>query len=175
MLVAVDPPVIVAWRPAVENDLLASGIAATVASPGVVYGHGRGIPALIPGGPRTGSGALTTIGDGHQRWATVHVDDLAELYVLLLEKGSGFGRVIAGGGDNPAVRDLTHAVAGSAGVAPETDETTRARLGAGFADALLLDQRASGGRARALGWSPSRPSLLEEFTNGSNSYRGTGA
>lgn len=161
-----DPPAIVAWRLPVERSLLDSGVAATVVAPGIVHGHGRGIPTLIPAGPRTADGSLTMIGDGRQRWTTVHVDDLAELYVLLLERGSGFGTVIAAGGDNPTVRDLASAAAGLAGVAPEDVADTRARLGAPFADALLIDQRADGARARSLGWTPTRPGLLTEFTDG---------
>lgn len=162
-----DPPAIVAWRPPVEQALLGSGVAATVVAPGIVYGHGRGIPALIPGGPRTPSGALTMIGDGHQRWTTVHVDDLAELYALLLERGSGLGHVLGVSGDNPTVRELASAVAGPAGVVAEDATDTRSRLGAPFADALLIDQAADGAKARSLGWAPARPSLLSEFGRGS--------
>ena len=164
---AFDPPAIVAWRLPVEQSLLEAEVAATVVAPGIVHGHGRGIPALLAGGPRTASGALTMIGDGTQHWTTVHVDDLAELYVLLLEKGSGLGRVIGVGGDNPTVRELAVAAAGPAGVRAESAADSRSRLGASFADALLISQQATGERARSLGWTPSRPSLLTEFGRGS--------
>lgn len=163
----VDPPAIVAWRVPVEQSLLGADVAATVVVPGIVYGDGRGIPALVAGGPRTEDGALTLIGDGRQHWVTVHVDDLAELYVQLLEQGSGFGHVVAAAPGNPTVRELAAAVAGPAGVAAQDVAGTRARLGASFADALLIDQGADAARARALGWAPRRPSLLDEFTRGS--------
>jgi hypothetical protein len=51
-------------------------------------------------------------------------------------------------------------------VHPETVDSTRERLGGPFADALLLDQQASGAKARSLGWVPTRRTLLEEFSDG---------
>ena len=46
------------------------------------------------------------------------------------------------------------------------ERADRLRLGA-FGEALLLDQQASGTRARnTLGWSPTRPSLLAEIEDG---------
>ncbi|WP_395726261.1 NAD-dependent epimerase/dehydratase family protein [Nakamurella sp.] len=162
-----DPPALVAWRLPVERSLLDSDVAATVVAPGIVHGHGRGIPALVAGGPRAASGALTMIGDGSQHWVTVHVDDLAELYVLLLERGSGLGTIIGASGENPTVRQLATAAAGPAGVLAASVSDSRTRLGDDFADALLISQQATGERARSLGWSPSRPGLVAEFVSGS--------
>lgn len=162
-----SPPAITAWRPDLEREVLTAGLAATVVVPGIVYGHGRGIPGLISGGPRTASGALTVIGDGRQHWTTVHVEDLAALYVLVLERGSGLGHVIGVSGTNPTVRELGEAVAGVAGVHPETADSSRKRLGGPFADALLMDQQATGAKARSLGWVPTRRPLLAEFAEGS--------
>jgi nucleoside-diphosphate-sugar epimerase len=53
------------------------------------------------------------------------------------------------------------------GVVPETVAQSRARFGGPFADALLLDQQASGATARtALGWQPSAPPLVVELAAG---------
>lgn len=160
-----DPPAVVAWRLPVENDLLTGDVAATIVAPGVVFGHRRGIPAAVFGA-RAADGSLPLVGDGSQHWTTVHVDDLAGLYVLLLERGSGLGHVIGASGDNPTVHELAVAAAGPAGVRAESVADSRSRLGAGFADALLISQQASGERARSLGWTPSRPTLLAEFAGG---------
>jgi hypothetical protein len=65
------------------------------------------------------------------------------------------------------VLELAEAAAGDAGVLPETADESRARLGAAFADALLLDQAASAAKARSLGWKPAGPTLIEEFKTGS--------
>ena len=75
--------------------------------------------------------------------------------------------MIAASGDNPTVRELAEAAAGDAGVLPETDDESRARLGAAFADALLLDQASSGAKAHSLGWTPAATTLVQEFKTGS--------
>ena len=160
-----DPPALTAWRPQVEAIALDSDLVASVVVPAVVYGYGQGLPNLISQAPRTADGALTLIGDGSQHWGTVHVDDLAALYLLVLQAGRRVGSVVGVTADHPTVRELAEAT-GSA-VAPESAEATRARLGEAFADALLLDQQFDNGYALSLGWQPSAPTLAEELRSGS--------
>ncbi|MEV6040493.1 NAD-dependent epimerase/dehydratase family protein [Nonomuraea sp. NPDC052116] len=155
-----------AWRVERQRRVLESGLKASVVSPSVVYGHGKGIPAeMFTHGPRTEDGALRLIGSGEQHWSTVHVDDLAELYVDVLERAPGGELYIATSGVNPTVREMAQAAVGPEGtLAPESADETRARLGELLADALLLDQQAQGTRAmQQFGWSPSRPTVLEEL------------
>ncbi|MGN7798937.1 NAD-dependent epimerase/dehydratase family protein [Leifsonia sp. 22587] len=171
----VAPPAITAWRSAAE-DLVrgAEGVRGTVVVPSIVYGHGKGLPNVVADAPRTegAAPALRLIGDGSQHWATVHVDDLAALYVLALEHGTAGATYIGAGGQNPTVRELGEAAAQAAGltggaVAEPVDET-RSRLGEGLAEALLLDQQARGSKARIdLGWEPNGATLLEELLVGS--------
>jgi len=149
-----NPPALTAWRGAVETMLVESDVAATVIEPAIVYGHDAGILTMLASGPRSESGALILIGDGTQHWATVHVDDLAELYRLVLEGGNRLGYLIAASGTNPTVAELGLAIAGEFGVIASTREATQARFGEEFADALLLDQCADGAKARSLGWVP---------------------
>lgn len=156
------PPDLVAWRVPQEERLLASGVDVSIVAPGIVYGHGRGLVGLVTEAPRTPSGALRLIGDGSQRWTFVHVDDLARLYVAVLEHDRPLGRVIGSDGSPTTVHALAASVAGPAGVAPESAEATRERLGAAFADALLLDQDASGEKARSIGWVPEVTSVIDE-------------
>jgi nucleoside-diphosphate-sugar epimerase len=174
-----DPPAITAWRGANEARVLAAeGIRTAVVVPSIVYGHGKGLPNVIVDAPR-GDGAasaLRLIGDGAQHWATVHVDDLAALYVLAFENGDAGALYIGANGTNPTVRELGEAAAEAAGIAgrveAESDEESRERLGAALADALLLDQQARGSRARIdLGWEPNGPSLVEEIASGSYASR----
>lgn len=54
----------------------------------------------------------------------------------------------------------------TAAAAPETEDDSRARLGGPFPDALPLDKQATGAKARALGWTPTGPPLIDEFTTG---------
>ncbi|MEU1501084.1 NAD-dependent epimerase/dehydratase family protein [Streptomyces sp. NPDC005732] len=165
------PMALLAWRPPIERDVLAIPTRTGIVVPGIVYGHGAGIPNVLTQAPRTASGALTLAGDGTQHWITVHVDDLADLYVRVLRHGRAGSYWIASDGENPSVRTLGEAASRAAGaggaVAPETAEETVRRLG-GLAEGLLRDQSATGDRARSeLGWKPTRPSLAEELEHGS--------
>ncbi|MFB9407474.1 NAD-dependent epimerase/dehydratase family protein [Dactylosporangium matsuzakiense] len=161
-----QPPALTAWRVPVEQSLLDSPIAATIVAPGIVYGHGGGIPAGVLAPARDDQGRVRLIGDGSQHWTSVHVDDVASAYRIVLEHGSPLGRLVIASGTNPTVLELAEAAAGAAGVAPENVEDSRGRLGAAFADALLLDQQASGARARELGWNPVGVSLVSQLRSG---------
>jgi nucleoside-diphosphate-sugar epimerase len=166
-----NPPALTRWRPAVEAGVLDSDLVASILVPAVVYGHRGGLPNLIVDAPRDGSGRLVLIGDGSQHWGVVHVDDLAVLYVAVLESGRALGRVLAVTDENPTVRDLGEA--NGADVVGEPVERTRARLGEAFADALLLDQQFVPGRkAAALGWSPQGPTLIDDLREGSYAEHG---
>jgi nucleoside-diphosphate-sugar epimerase len=159
------PPALTAWRGATEQSVLTSGLTATIVAPGIVYGQGSGIPAGVL--RRDDQGKVRLVGDGTQHWTTVHVDDIAALYRTVLERGEGLGYVAGVSGENPTVRELGEALAGEAGVVPESVEASRERLGALFADALLLDQQATGAKAKRLGWTPKGPSLVDELRSGS--------
>ncbi|MEU4688897.1 NAD-dependent epimerase/dehydratase family protein [Actinoplanes sp. NPDC023714] len=162
-----NAPALVAWREEVDvRALAAPGIRSVLIEPGIVFGHGRGIPGLVVEAARQGH----LIGDGTQHWTTVHVDDLAALYVLALEKAEPGSVFLGVSGDNPTAGELGEAAARRLGAggrpAPEDPAATVARLGY-FGAALLLSQRASGAKARrVLGWKPVRPSLIEEIAAG---------
>ena len=151
-----------AWREEHETRLLSSAIHGTVIRPGVVHGHGGGMVNLLVHGPRTDDGAVVLIGSGDQHWTTIHVDDLADLYLLVLEQAPGGQSYLAVSGENPTVREIALALVGTEGaVAAESDDDARARFGDAFAEALLLDQQATA--ASPFGWAPQRPSLVDEL------------
>ena len=168
------PPALTAWRTAVEQLVLEADLLTTIVAPGIVYGYGAGIPGAMFGAPNE-AGQIPLIGNGDQHWVTIHVDDVAALYVTALERGERLGYLIAGSGINPTVRELGEAAAvGKArttgegvAVVPESADASRARLGALFADALLLDQQTAATTAKALGWKPTARTLVEEFRTGS--------
>lgn len=168
-----NPPRLTAWRvPIAERVLAAPGVRGVVIAPALVYGHGGGLVNLVAAGPRTegDAPALTMIGHGDQHWATVHVDDLADLYVRALEGAPAGSYFIGASGVNPTVREITEAVSRTIGldgrVAPETVVQTLERLGL-LGEALLLDQQAGGEAARRiLGWAPERPSILDDIAAG---------
>ena len=59
-----------------------------VIRPAIVYGRGGGIPAEFSESARK-EGAARVVGTGENRWTLVHVDDLADLYLLALEQAPG--------------------------------------------------------------------------------------
>ena len=158
---------LVAWRPALERDVLAAG--GTVIRPAIVYGRGGGIPAMLVDEGRE-RGAVRYVGDGTQHWPVVHVDDLADLYVRALDAPGGTLLHAASGASHP-MRAIAEAASHAAGVPGRVEawplDTAREALGS-FADALALDQRVSGDRAKEmLGWRPEGPSIIEEIQHGS--------
>lgn len=164
-----DPTPIVAWRAEVEGtvrEAAAWGIRPVAVRPAVVYGRGGGTPGTFVAAARK-KGVVRYVGDGTQRWPFVHVDDLANLYVLALDAPAGTVLNAAAGPSLP-VRDVAEAAAQAHGatVEPWPLEEARERLGA-YADALALDQQVSAGRALALGWKPSRLSVLDDLRSGS--------
>jgi hypothetical protein len=80
-------------------------------------------------------------------------------------------RTSLGNGVYSAVAELTEAAAasvGAPGAVPGSDTEARGRLGDDFAEVLLLDQGTTAAKARSdLGWTPSRPTLVDEFLQGS--------
>ena len=165
------PPALTAWRLPLDARVRAAandGVRSVLIAPGIVYGRGGGLPNVIKDGPRA-DGALLYPGD-EQHWTTVHVDDLARLYVLAFDRATAGSYYLGVGGDNPLVEDLARSASHAAGldgrVAAEPEDASRERLGP-ILDALVLDQQATGAHARSLGWKPRERTLVDELVIGS--------
>jgi NAD dependent epimerase/dehydratase family enzyme len=168
-----NAPALVSWKEPIESRVLgAKGMRGTVIVSATAYGDGGGgLPGLLLGSPRDSAGNLIMLGTGQQHWSTVHVADLADFFRRVLEDDSARGRYVIGNGVRSTVAELTNAAAvavGAPGAVPGSDAEARARLGDYFAEVLLLDQATDAAKARAdLGWRPSRPSLADDFREGS--------
>jgi nucleoside-diphosphate-sugar epimerase len=168
-----NAPALVSWREPIERRVLgATGMRTMIIIAGVAYGDGGGgIPGLLLSSPRNDADNLIMLGTGQQHWPTVHVADLANVFRRVLETDSAHGYYVIGNGVNSTVAELTEAAAvaaGAPGAVPGSDDEARARLGDYFAEVLLLDQGTDAAKARAeLGWRPTRPTLIDEFRNGS--------
>jgi len=168
--VPANPLPIVSYRPLLEQQVLAaaeSGVRSVVIRPGIVYGNGGGIPALLLDLARK-HGVGRYFGGAETRWPMVHVDDLAELYALAVE--SAPAGTLLHGVDEPAVSLVALAAATdlAAGGVGRTEPWLRpeasAALGEPFADALALDQAVSGQRARdLLGWRPADRNAVRDL------------
>ena len=171
------PAALVAWRQGVEDRVregARQGIRTVIIRPAIVYGRGGGIPAGFVKSARE-EGAARHIGTGENRWPLVHVDDLADLYLLALEHAPAGSVLLGVNGPSRSVRDIAAAASRAAGAGGRTVawplEQAREKLGA-YADALVLDQQASGRRAKELlGWKPHRPDVLEDIERGSYAGR----
>ncbi len=163
------PVDLVRFRQDVEARVLAAaaeGVHPIVIRPGWVFGH-HGGTAMMMVASATQGGAARYVGDGQNRWTTVHADDLADLYLLALERAPA-GSIFNGVHGAPVpLLEIARAASEGAGaggrVEPWPLDQARQVLGV-FADAIACDQVISGELAqRELGWRPLRHGILEEL------------
>lgn len=159
----------VVWRPAIERSVLEARtgrLVTAVVRPGMVYGGSAGLVSAFFETAARG-GAAIVVGDGLNRWAPVHRDDLAALYLQVLEaRAAGIYHAVEERSER--VLDVARRASEIAGARGAVDllplEDARAAMGP-FADALCLDQVVAAERSSGLGWRPSRRILsggLEE-------------
>jgi nucleoside-diphosphate-sugar epimerase len=168
-----NPTPLVAHRAAIEQEVLGykdRGVRAIVIRPALVYGRGGSIPKMIAQSARE-TGAARFVGDGENRWPFVDVDDLAQLFVLALEKAPPGSLYHAAHGPSYRVREVAEAAsigAGAKGKIHATPLEEARKTMYAFADALVLDQQVSGEKAKKeLGWSPRAGSVLDDLRTGS--------
>jgi nucleoside-diphosphate-sugar epimerase len=173
---AVDPPEHVAWRPAHEATVLSAAsptLRTVVVRPGIVYGGSRGIVSDMIKDAL--NGLVRVVGTGKNRWPLVYDRDLGELYVKILESPDAVGIFHANDEADEKVSDIVEAIAAQVPQRPDVRfmpiEEAHKKFGP-KADALVLDQKVRSPKARALGWTPTLPGvvnsvarLLEEFRN----------
>ena len=172
----VNPTPLVAHRPAIEQEVLGykgRGVRTIVIRPALVYGRGGSGPTMFTKSAKE-TGAARYVGDGQNRWAFVDVDDLAQLYVLALEKAAPGSLYNAAQGPSYRVREVAEAASIGAGAKGKTQawplEEARKTMHA-FADALVLDQQISSEKAmKELGWSPRAGSVLDDLKTGSYTW-----
>jgi len=169
------PAAAVEWRVGQEKALLAAngeGLAVSVIRPGMVYGQKSGfIAGWFADADKTG--VVSFVGEGNNHWSMVHVDDVAQLYRLVLErKASGIFHGVDG---TPArVIDLAKAASLAAGTDGKTKpvpvEMARPTLGP-MADAVVMDQVVVTKRSRELGWKPAHSSFEDSARGAFDEWR----
>lgn len=152
-----------------EQVLAAAGPVATVVRAGLVYGRGgSALPRAMIAGARE-RGAAAYVGTGANLWSTVHVDDLARLYLAAVEQAERGLVVNAAARPQVSMREIAEAVADLTGARAVslTPEQARATLGP-FAAVLARSAPMDPSRAEAvLGWKPVGPGLPDELRRGS--------
>jgi nucleoside-diphosphate-sugar epimerase len=142
------------WRS--EHERLVLAAKGVVIRPGCVYGGAGGLTGLWFQGALERK-AAPIVGDGANRWAVVHLDDLADLYVRAAE-GASSGMFNGVDGSRFTVREMAVAAsraAGANGALKELGYAEAEKLYGSMAHGLSLDQHVEAPKASAvLGWKP---------------------
>jgi nucleoside-diphosphate-sugar epimerase len=155
----------------VRQAAIEKGVRSVVVCPSMIFGPGRGlqtdsdqIPKLIALSRQVGAGVY--FGKGRNRYSNVHIDDLVDLYLLVLEKAPGGSFFFAENGDNSfkeiAGMISTHIGAGGETVSLPLAEVTR-QYGEAGRLGVASNSLVKAVNARRLGWSPKAPSLEQWF------------
>jgi nucleoside-diphosphate-sugar epimerase len=174
----VTPTAARAARVALNDRILSfrdEGCRPVIICPSLIYGLGRGVepdsmqvPLLI--GLARKRGCAAHAGPGENIWSNVHIDDLATLYALAIEKARAGAFFFAENGEN-SMREICEAInrmLGHAGApsAMSMEEAT-SEWGEGLTeDTMASNSRVRAVRARQLGWKPKARSLIEEIEQG---------
>jgi len=154
----VAPPTFVVWRPGVEQMVLkASHVKSLVLRPGCVYGKQAGLTGHWFTGAYKEK-ALRVVGDGNNRWAMIHADDLAEGYLRAVE--SGYSGEVFNFTDRSraTIREMASAAGRAAGYTGQIEfvpVSEAAKAMGADAECLALDQHVDSRKAvNLLGWQP---------------------
>lgn len=164
-----QPIDIIQWRPALEQQILEASkqnIRTIVIRPAIVYGEGGGIFAQLIANAKK-SGEAHYVGKAESHWSIVHVEDLANLYVLAATKAVAGSLYNAAERKAPQAAEYSQYVAEAAGVSGKTKSVSlddAKKVFGGFAEGLALDQLIDASRAnKDLGWAPKDRKLAEEL------------
>ncbi len=110
-------------------------------------------------------GVSAYVGDGANRWAAAHVDDVARLYRLALEKHRAGAKHHAVAEEGVALRDIAEAVGRGMGLPVRSVPAGGAGAHFGFLAGFVgSDLAASSEQTRTkLGWNPTGPGLIADL------------
>lgn len=171
---AVDPGSVGAARGASEaalRALVSDGIRPSVIRlPPVVHGNGDRagfVPRLIEVA-RTKS-VSAYVGDGQNRWPSVHCLDAARLFRLALEQGPAGGTYHGVAEEGIPFHEISEMIGKKLNVpVAEKSPPEAAKLFSWLAPFLPIDNPASSTRTQErLGWQPTQPGLLADLDHGS--------
>jgi len=114
------------------------------------------------------SGVSGYVGDGANRWPSVHTLDAARVYRLALEGAPAGSRLHAVADEGIPFRDIAAAIGRGAGVPVASVSAVDARERFAFLGGFVgVDNPSSSEATRTmLGWQPAHPGLLEDLAHG---------
>jgi nucleoside-diphosphate-sugar epimerase len=139
----VNPIKVVSWRPVVEEKILnTNDVTGIVIRPGCVYGKQGDMTSSWFEGTVSKSN-FKVVGDGKNRWAMIHVDDLADAYYLAAMKSNRNQVYNVTDGFSYTLHDMAKAVSEVAKFNGKIEfipyEEAFKQMGE-FAEALVIDQ-----------------------------------
>ncbi|SRR5579875_43734 len=168
-------------RRKLENEVRAAaenGVRAIVLRPPTVYGRGGGfvVPRYLLDYALAHRESVYVEGTEHNKRSAVHVDDLADLFLLALNRAEPGSLFNTAAETDVSTIDIATSVSKAAGlegrtraVSLEEAESIFGHWGIWWAQ----HNQCSGDRARnELGWQPNRLSLLQEIERGSYAQSG---
>lgn len=147
-----------------------NGLRSFVICPCLIYGVGLGahkdsiqIPLLIKQAEE--SSIARHIGKGENIWSTVHIEDLANLYLLIAQKPPTPGTFFFAENGEVSFKELSHAVKKALCLNSEVEnwpiEAASKAWGTGSAVfAMGSNSRIRAKNARAIGWSPKHNDVM---------------
>jgi nucleoside-diphosphate-sugar epimerase len=166
-------------RVAINDAVIAAaqdGVRAIVLCPSLIYGVGRGIhrdsvqvPRLIELAKKSGVGRH--VERGENIWSNVHIDDVAELFLLALERAPAGSFFYAENGE-ASMKSVAEAISRKLGFGGRTEPWPLAEAAAAWGRESAEFTFASNSRVRGvaarrdLGWAPRGPALLEAIERG---------
>ncbi|MTD55205.1 SDR family oxidoreductase [Amycolatopsis pithecellobii] len=132
--------------------------------------HGKGDNGFIPAAIHFAreKGAAAYVGDGTNRWPSVHRDDAARLFRLALESAPAGSVLHAVGDEGVPIREVAAVFAAYLGIPAVSVTPEQAPEYVGWLGGFWgLDGPASAHLTRTLlGWQPTRPGLLTDLEEG---------
>lgn len=166
-------------RLAIEQYVLSygqRGVNSCVVRPSLIYGQGLGLNRHSIQVPRMLNLALSKgkalhIGRGENIWSHLHIEDLVDLYLLMLEKAPPGSMFFAESGEC-SMRTVAEAISRLLGHGGKTEDwpmdSALVEWGISAQATFASNSRVSAHKARTmLGWSPRGPQLIEDIENGS--------
>ncbi|KZT11966.1 NAD(P)-binding protein [Laetiporus sulphureus 93-53] len=151
----------VAWRPAFEQLVVTNpAVNGIVIRPGLVYGRSGSITAMLF--KKAYEGKVAWFGAPRGRYAVIHCDDLAEMYLLVGEKGSILGgKTFDAANGTESVDDILQKLVGVSGAKGPYEYIQASNP---FEKAIGTTGLARPYLARSLlGWQPRKAGLVDHL------------
>jgi len=149
------------------------GFRTIVLRPPTVYGRGGSfvVPRTLLDHAIEQRESVYVHGTENKKWSTVDVDDLADLFVLALEKAPSGSLYNTASESGVTVQSFAEAISRAAGLGGKTKPITldeSIKIFGPWGEWITFNNQCSGEKARTeLGWKPHRKSMLEDIERGS--------